>query len=101
MRRHSSTGAESHVPEGAVCIDDDTFRFADGTRLRQFEIPASASHVDPGVRAYSFAPDGSIWIIVVGKRHPDEFGCELEPLHSEGFSDGLFLITSEAVTATE
>jgi hypothetical protein len=85
-------------PDGTVWLDALTF--FDGARLRQLEMPASPSNQQPVLRRYAFAPDGSIWAIVIDGTTPEELDC---PSWGEcrGVTDGLYLITPEAMATAD
>jgi hypothetical protein len=93
-------GLDVHfAPDGTVWFDPLTY--FDGTMIRHLEVPASGSSTSPRIGSFSYAPDGAVWTVVVDMRTPEELGCQANPRVCQGVPDGLYVITPEAVAATE
>jgi hypothetical protein len=74
----------------------------DGASLTTVDWPRSPTNRRPGVGSVAHAPDGSIWVVVLDQTPRAE--C-LRNVRNDGechiATDGLYVITPEAVAATE
>jgi hypothetical protein len=89
-------------PDGIPWIGSLTW--FDGTRLRHVQVPSSDANRKLNVRSVAHAPDGSIWIVVENPVPPKQLPCPKStdgPVNCQGQTDGLYVITPEAVAATE
>jgi hypothetical protein len=89
-------------PEGTLWVGPLTW--FDGTAFQQIGLPASAGNAQPDLVSAVHAPDGSIWVVVADRDAMGDPPCPKRtdvPVLCEGETDGLYVITPEAVAATE
>jgi hypothetical protein len=86
------------APDGRVWFNPLTYH--DGSGIRRLEFPGSVATGELRVGEYSYAPDGSVWAVLIDMQSPQELGCQDDPGRCEGVPT-LYVITPEAVAAVE
>ena len=97
----SRTGLQS-LPDGTFWFG--TLAVIEGTSLRQVLVPASAGNRKPAAASVALAADGNYWVAVIDSDRRGPPRCPRATLKGEqcqGTTDGLYVITPEAVAATE
>jgi hypothetical protein len=105
-----STHGPIHVRRpGLERSDDGTtwlgpLAWFDGAGLQQYELPSSDGNEQPELGMTARAPNGLIWLVVEDHGPSARPRCTRPtpgPVSCQGETDGLYVITPEAVAATE
>jgi hypothetical protein len=76
------------------------FSHPDGRVTHRLQLPDSAATGDLRIGPHASGPDGSLWVVLVDMKEPDELGCAARPSLCEG-APGLHFITPEALAEVE
>ena len=83
-------------PDGTVWVGPLTW--FDGATFHRFDAPISDGNAQPELVSAAHAPDGSVWVAMVDRSETGDQAC---PTFCEGEPEGLYVITPEAVAATD
>jgi hypothetical protein len=87
-------------PDGTSWLGMNTL--IDGSSDRQVVLPASPTNREPHW-SVAHAPDGSVWVVAIDRHRSGPPRCPrtAHDHNCQGATDGLYVITPEAVAATE